>query len=193
MNVSSMHIAIDVSKKERLSRLGVHCKRIRILQEAPLRAGETGVGTRVREQGTEREARIARDHRVSRHGEEHMCEGRHGGRRFKESRRREGHEGASRSGHQHIDSTLELDLSTCLRCGGVLSSKPTDSYTKVVEDIVPARVALTKYVVSMRYYCMCTGQVSTPMQNVIGGASNKRFGLRLMLLVVSLYLLRMSC
>jgi hypothetical protein len=117
MNVSSMHIAIDVSKKERLSRLGVHCKRIRILQEAPLRAGETGVGTRVREQGSEREARKARDHRFRDRGEEHRREGQTGERRFKESRRREGHKGASRTRPQHIDSTLELDQSTSLSYG----------------------------------------------------------------------------
>ena len=53
--------------------------------------------------------------------------------------RRLGHEGASRSRPTKIDATVELDQSVCPRCGGVLSEKPTDSYTRVVEDIVPAK------------------------------------------------------
>jgi transposase len=106
--------------------------------------------------------------------------------------RREGHEGASRSRPQHMDSTVELDQSTCPRRGGVLSSKPTDSYTRVVEDIVPARVVTTKYVVKRRYCCRCRRQASPPIPNVIEGGSNERFGLRLMLLIVSLKLLGMS-
>ena len=41
-----------------------------------------------------------------------------------------------------------------------------------------------------RRYCRCCGeQVSPPIPNVIGGGGNERFGLRLMLLVVSLKLL----
>jgi transposase len=61
-----------------------------------------------------------------------------------------------------------------------------------VEDIVPARVVTTKYVVRRRYCCRCRRQVSAPIPNVIGGGSDERFGLRLMLLVVSLKLLGMS-
>jgi transposase len=87
---------------------------------------------------------------------------------------------------------VELDQSTCPRCGGVLSKKPTDSYTRVVEDIVPARVVTTKYVVKRRYCCRCRRQASPPIPNVIEGGSNERFGLRLMLLIVSLKLLGMS-
>ncbi len=112
--------------------------------------------------------------------------------RYKKSGRREGHEGASRSRPEHIDATVELDQSICPRCGGVLSKNHTDSYTRVVEDIVPARVVVTKYVVRRRYCCRCRRQVSAPIPNVIDGGSNERFGLRLMLLVVSLKLLGMS-
>src|SRR5713101_499812 len=44
--------------------------------------------------------------------------------RWKKAGRRRGHEGASRSRPEHIDATVELDQSTCPRCGGVLSEKP---------------------------------------------------------------------
>jgi transposase len=115
-----------------------------------------------------------------------------GRKRYKKSGRREGHQGASRSRPEHIDATVELDQSSCPRCGGVLSEKPTDSYSRVVEDIVPARAVVTRYVVRRRYCRGCGRQVSAPIPNVIGGGGNERFGLRLMLLVVSLKLLGMS-
>src|SRR6266581_1263906 len=53
--------------------------------------------------------------------------------------RKRGHKGASRARPEHVDATVELDQSICPRCGGVLSENHTDSYTRVVEDIVPAR------------------------------------------------------
>jgi transposase len=113
-------------------------------------------------------------------------------RRYKKSGRRVGHQGASRSTPDHIDDTIELDQSTCPRCGGVLSEDHTDSYDRVVEDIVPARVVVTKYVVRRRYCCGCRKQVSPSIPNVIGGGEKERFGLRLMLLVVSLKMLGLS-
>jgi len=51
---------------------------------------------------------------------------------------------------------------------------------------------VTEYVVKRRYCCGCGKQVSPPIPNVIEGGSNERFGLRLMLLVVSLKMLGMS-
>jgi transposase len=113
-------------------------------------------------------------------------------RRHKKPGRRQGHEGASRSRPERTDETIELDQSTCPRCGDVLSSEPTDSYTRVVEDVVPARAVTTEYVVRRRYCRRCGRQVSPPIPNVIEGGSNERFGLRLMLLVVSLKLLGLS-
>ena len=112
--------------------------------------------------------------------------------RWKKAGRRRGHVGASRSRPERIDETIELDQSICPRCGGVLSENHTDSYTRVVEDIVPARVVVTEYIVRRRYCCTCRRQVSAPIPNVLGGGSNERFGLRLMLLVVSLKLLGTS-
>jgi transposase len=116
-----------------------------------------------------------------------------GRNRWKKAGRRRGHEGVSRARPAKIDSRVELDQSTCPRCGGQLSEKPTDSYTRVVEDVVPAKVVVTEYVVKRRYCRCCDRQVSPPIPNVIGGGSNhERFGLRLMLLIVSLKLLGTS-
>jgi transposase len=112
--------------------------------------------------------------------------------RYRKAGRRSGHEGATRSRPEHVDVTVELDQSVCHRCGGVLSERPTDSYTRVVEDIVPAKRVVTEYVVRRRYCRGCGEQVSPPVPNVIGGGGNERFGLRLMLLVVSLKLLGLS-
>jgi transposase len=106
--------------------------------------------------------------------------------------RRRGHEGTSRARPLKIDTTVELDQKVCPRCGGLLSENHADSYTRVVEDIVPARVVTTKYVVRRRYCCGCRRQVSPPIPNVIEGGSNERFGLRLMLLIVSLKMLGLS-
>jgi transposase len=112
--------------------------------------------------------------------------------RWKKSGRRVGHQGVSRAMPTKIDATVELDQKVCPRCGGVLSENHTDSYARVVEDIVPARVVVTEYVVRRRYCCRCRKQVSPTIPNVIEGGSNERFGLRLMLLIVSLKLLGMS-
>ncbi|MBI2937763.1 MAG: IS66 family transposase zinc-finger binding domain-containing protein [Thaumarchaeota archaeon] len=103
-------------------------------------------------------------------------------KRYKKSGRRDGHQGASRSRPEHVDETIELDQSTCPRCGGVLSENHTDSYTRIVEDIVPARIVVTEYVMRRRYCCRCRRQVAPAIPNVINGGSNERFGLRLMLL-----------
>ena len=113
-------------------------------------------------------------------------------RRYKKPGRRYGHQGSARARPVKIDATVELDQPSCPRCGGSLSEKPTDSYTRVVEDIVPARVVVTEYVVKRRYCCGCRKQVSPAIPNLIDGGSKERFGLRLMLLVVSLKMLGMS-
>jgi len=113
-------------------------------------------------------------------------------RRYKKPGRRYGHKGSARARPVKIDATVELDQQMCPRCGGALSEKPTCSYTRVVEDVVPAKVVVTEYVVRRRYCRCCRRQVSPPIPNVIGGGGNERFGLRLMLLVVSLKMLGLS-
>jgi transposase len=107
--------------------------------------------------------------------------------------RKNGHEGKSRKKPLHIDARIELDQPTCPKCGGQLSKDPTDEYTRVVEDIVPARLVVTEYVIKRRYCKRCGRQVSPAIPNVVDGGSNhERFGLRLMLLIVSLKLLGLS-
>jgi transposase len=106
--------------------------------------------------------------------------------------RKNGHEGKSRKKPLHIDARIELDEPACPKCGGVLSENPTDNYTRVVEDIVPARLVVTEYVIKRRYCKRCGKQVSPGIPNVVDGGSNERFGLRLMLLIVSLKLLGLS-
>jgi hypothetical protein len=118
--------------------------------------------------------------------------GRERWKRYKKSGRKAGHVGAARARPAKIDATIELDQSTCPRCGGLLSQNHTDSYTRVVEDIVPARAVVTEYVVRRRYCRCCGEQVSPQIPNVIGGGGNERFGLRLMLLAVSLKMLGTS-
>ena len=74
------------------------------------------------------------------------------------SGRREGHRARAGARPERVDATVELDQSVCPRCGGVLSERPTDSYTRVVEDVIPARVVTTKYVVRRRYCRGCGGR-----------------------------------
>lgn len=106
--------------------------------------------------------------------------------------RKIGHEGKGRKKPLHVDARVELDQPICPKCGGQLSEDPTDQYTRVVEDIVPARLVVTEYVVKRRYCKRCGKQVSPDIPNVVDGGSNERFGLRLMLLIVSLKLLGLS-
>jgi hypothetical protein len=76
----------------------------------------------------------------------------------------------------------------------LLSKDPTDECTRVVEDVVPARLVVTEYVIKGRYCKRCGRQVSPAIPNVVddGGSNHERFGLRLMLLIVSLKLLGLS-
>ena len=76
----------------------------------------------------------------------------------KKSGRRKGHEGGTRRKPDHVDHTMELDQTVCPKCGGVLSEKPTDKYERFVEDVVPARLVVTRYVIKRRYCCGCRRQ-----------------------------------
>jgi len=107
----------------------------------------------------------------------------------KKSGRRKGHEGGTRRKPDHVDHTMELDQTVCPKCGGTLSEKPTDKYERFVEDVVPAKVVVTRYVIKRRYCRGCRKQISPEVPNVL---SSERFGLRLMLLIVSLKLLGLS-
>ena len=110
--------------------------------------------------------------------------------KHKKAGRKKGHEGKSRKKPEHIDARVELDQAVCSECGSnELSEKPTDSYTRIVEDIVPARVVVTEYAIVRRYCRNCRKQVSPIIPYVL---PKEHFGLRLMLLMVSLKLLGLS-
>jgi len=98
------------------------------------------------------------------------------------------HSRKSRNKPTRVDSTITVDQKTCSRCGTHLS-EPTDTYERIVEDIVPARIIVTKYVITRRYCRNCKRQVSGATYNAL---PNERFGLRLMVLTVSLKLLGLS-
>jgi len=99
------------------------------------------------------------------------------------------HARKSRSRPTHIDSTVTVDNKVCSRCGSTHLSEPTDTYTRLVEDIIPARIIVTKYVITRRYCRNCKRQISGTVYDAL---ANERFGLRLMLLIVSLKLLGLS-
>jgi hypothetical protein len=98
------------------------------------------------------------------------------------------HSRKSRNKPTHIDHTITVDQKECRRCGSTLS-EPTDTYERTVEDIVPARIIVTKYIITRRYCRNCKRQVSGIIHDAL---PNERFGLRLMLLIVSLKLLGLS-
>lgn len=111
-------------------------------------------------------------------------------KRHKKPGQKKGHAGKSRKRPEHIDARVTIDQETCSICGkSTLSAKPTDSYTHTVTDIVPARPVVTEYTVNRRYCSTCRKQVSPPVPGVL---PNEVFGLRLMLLIVSLKLLGLS-
>lgn len=109
-------------------------------------------------------------------------------KRYKKPGRKKGHRGTSRKKPAHIDSHIVLDQTGCPACGSELSSTAT-SYDRMVEDIIPVKVFATQYTVFRRYCKTCKKQVSPNIPNVLPG---EHFGLRLMLLVVSLKLLGLS-
>jgi len=99
------------------------------------------------------------------------------------------HARKSRNRPTHIDNTVTVDQKVCSRCGSTHLSEPTDTYTRLVEDIVPARIIVTKYIITRRYCRNCKRQVAGAVYDAL---ANERFGLRLMLLIVSLKLLGLS-
>lgn len=110
--------------------------------------------------------------------------------RSKKPGRKKGHKGVSRRRPEHIDARVTVDQTSCSVCGkNTLSAKSTDSYARVVTDIVPARPVVTEYTVNRRYCSTCKKQVSPPVPGVL---PKEVFGLRLMLLIVSLKLLGLS-
>ena len=70
-----------------------------------------------------------------------------------------GHHGATRPKPEHIDKTVEQHLDCCPDCGSQqLSPCPSASEEHIQEDIIPARVEVTKFV-HHGYWCPCCRQV----------------------------------
>lgn len=70
-----------------------------------------------------------------------------------------GHHGATRPKPEHIDKTIEQHLESCPECGcAELTSCPSATEEHIQEDIIPARVEVTKFV-HRGYWCPCCGQV----------------------------------
>ncbi|MEM3065360.1 MAG: hypothetical protein QW177_08300 [Candidatus Nitrosotenuis sp.] len=59
------------------------------------------------------------------------------GHYHKKPGRRNGHEGKARKRPDHIDANVTIDRKEYARCGSRLS-RPTGSYERIAEDIVPA-------------------------------------------------------
>lgn len=70
-----------------------------------------------------------------------------------------GHRGATRAKPEHIDKTIEQHLDSCPECGCVeLSCCPSATEEHIQEDIIPARVEVTKFV-HHGYWCPCCHEV----------------------------------
>jgi len=68
------------------------------------------------------------------------------------------HPRKSRNRSTHIDDTITVDQKECNVCGTKLSN-PTDSYTRIVEDVIPTK-AITTYTIIRRYCKNCKKQIS---------------------------------
>ncbi len=54
------------------------------------------------------------------------------------------HHRKSRNRPTHIDDIITVDQKECNICGTKLSN-PTDSYTRIVEDVIPTKAIATQY------------------------------------------------
>ena len=72
-----------------------------------------------------------------------------------------GHHGATRPMPDHIDKTIDQYLDSCPDCGCKrLSTCPSATEEHIQEDIIPARVEVTKFV-HHGYWCPCCVAVKT--------------------------------
>jgi len=106
----------------------------------------------------------------------------------KKKRHISNHARKSRRKPIHIDDTITVDQKECNICGTELSG-PTDSYSRIVEDVLPAKAITTQYIIVRRYCKRCKKQMSGQVHTAL---PNERFGIRLMVLIVSLKTLGLS-
>lgn len=94
---------------------------------------------------------------------------------------RNGHEAHHRPTPK-VDEEKDATLTKCPECNTRLDD-PIEARDKITEDIIPARIHVTKHRIH-RYWCpRCKSKVEAQPENVLPG---QRFGLRIMLLVVFL-------
>ncbi len=98
------------------------------------------------------------------------------------------HARKSRRKPNHVDDTITVDQKECNICGTELS-KPTHTYNRIVEDVLPAKAIITQYIIVRRYCKRCKKQVSGQVHTAL---PNERFGIRLMVLIISLKTLGLS-
>ena len=98
------------------------------------------------------------------------------------------HARKSRCKPTHVDDTITVDQKECNVCGTELS-EPTHTYSRIVEDILPAKAIITQYIIVRRYCKNCKKQMSGQVHTAL---PNERFGIRLMVLIISLKTLGLS-
>lgn len=98
------------------------------------------------------------------------------------------HARKSRFKPTHVDDTITVDQKECNICGTELS-EPTHTYSRIVEDILPAKAIITQYIIVRRYCKRCKKQMSGQVHTAL---PNERFGIRLMVLIISLKTLGLS-
>jgi transposase len=92
-----------------------------------------------------------------------------------------GHKGTSRKRPDRVDRTVILQLDACPDCGGELSElEPRERY---VEDIIPAALFVTKYVIKQGYCKSCDKIVYPEVPEVI---DNCHFGIHFLLYITYL-------
>lgn len=95
---------------------------------------------------------------------------------------KEGHEGVTRPMPEKFDEEKTLSLEKCPDCGSKVSS-PVETREHVVEDIIPARVIVKRYLIRRHYCPKCRKMVELKPNDVF---PNFRFGLNLCVLVMLL-------
>ena len=60
------------------------------------------------------------------------------------------HARKSRRKPTYVDYTITIDQKECNICGTELS-EPTDSYNRIVEDVLPTKAITTQYIIARRY------------------------------------------
>jgi len=93
---------------------------------------------------------------------------------------KEGHEGSTRPIPERIDEEKTLSLENCPHCGSPVSA-PVEIREHVVEDIVPARTVVKKYIITRHYCKHCERIVEQQPTDVF---PNCRFGINLCVLIL---------